>query len=81
MFMGYNPREALLLGPPGATSQTLRKVAKSDPHSIRMVAQAAHSFPNNYIRVFFVENPGYQPGAIKCMQDAMKLGLFDGYDW
>lgn len=81
LHIAYNPRDAVLPGPPGATSHTLHRVGRTDPHALRSVTQIAQSFPNNYIRVFFVENPGYQSGAIKCMRDAVELDLFQGYDW
>lgn len=42
---------------------------------------AASRLPNPSVRLSTVLNPGYQEGAIMAMDEALRHGWFDGYDW
>ena len=48
---------------------------------VHTVTKCVHGFPNNNIRVFIVENIGYQEGAIDSMLDGVRNHWFDSYDW
>ena len=49
--------------------------------NMHALERSVQSFPNSYIRVFIVENPGYQRGAIEAMADGVLQHWFDGYSW
>ena len=43
--------------------------------------QAALSFPNKNVTIKYMNNVGYQQGAVKVMIDGLNEGWFNGYDW
>lgn len=56
-------------------------LAKTPDHLCRGLSQAVRFFPNRNITIRFIENPGYQAGAIKSMVDGYRQGWFAPYDW
>ena len=58
-----------------------REPTRADEDCVLAIERIARSFPNRHIRAFFFDNPGYHAGAIRAMQDGVRQGWFEGYDW
>lgn len=59
----------------------MKYVDATPEHLCRGLTQAVRSFPNCNVTILFMENPGYQGGAIKAMVDGYQQGWFAPYDW
>lgn len=82
VMLRKNPmlRSADILMHIGVSLDDVGSPRKSEEYFL-ILKKSVVAFPNSHIRVFFVENLGYHPGAIKAMLDGAQLGWFNDYDW
>ena len=56
-------------------------ITATPPYLYYELHQAAVSFPNKNVTIKYINNVGYQQGAVEVMVDGLEEGWFNGYDW
>lgn len=77
----YKSKNNQVYGSEPRMAKKLVNVSATPLHLYNTLLRSISVFPNQYIRIRYFDNPGYQQGAVKSMIDGLHEDWFTGYDW